>query len=107
MLRYERIRRFRALKYLIVKWTNQEDLSKFIDLLKESEGDGDVINRIQRDSFKSVNAIELIRFYLELEHTQGLDNQWLTKDEIEECNQRALSIYKDRLDASDWGSVTE
>lgn len=107
MLRYERIRRFRSLKYLIVKWTNQEDLNRFIELLKATEDEGDVLDRIQRDSFKSVNAIELIRFYLDLEHTQGLDNQWLTKAEMEECNQKALCIFKDRLDASDWGSVTE
>jgi len=107
MLRYERIRRFSYLKYLIVKWTNKEDLDRFVDILKRTENKGDVMERVKTDLFSSVHAIELIRFYLDLESTQGLDVQWLTEEEIDKCNQRALTIYRDRLDAPDWGSVNE
>lgn len=107
MLRYERIRRFSYLKHLVVKWTNEKDLHKFIELLKDTEGEGDVIERIRNDVFNQVNAIDLIRFYLDLEHTQGLDSQWLTQAEMEECEKKSLCIFKERLDAPDWGSVTE
>jgi|688.fasta_scaffold1170679_1 hypothetical protein len=105
MLRYERIRRFSYLKHLIVKWTNKEDLKTFIELLIQTEKEGDVIERIQRDLFNSVHAIELIRFYLNLESTRELDKKWLNEVEMEECNQKAYSIFKERLDDPEWGSV--
>jgi hypothetical protein len=103
MLRYERIRRFSYLKHLIVKWTNKEDLKTFIELLRQTEKDGDIIERVKTDLFSSVYAIELIRFYLDLEYTQELDRKWLSEEEMQECNQKALSIYKERLDDPEWG----
>ena len=103
MLRYERIRRFSYLKHLIVKWTNKKDLETFVTLLKNTEGKGDIIDRIKDDVFNEVHAIELIRFYLDLEVTQELDKKWLSEEEMKECDEKACSVFKDRLDSPEWG----
>lgn len=103
MLRYERIRRFSYLKHLIVKWTNKKDLETFTTLLIETEGENDIMERIKWEVFNKVHAIELIRFYLDLEATQELDKKWLSEQEMKECNEKAYSVFKERLDSPEWG----
>lgn len=105
MLRHERIRRFSYLRYLIKRWTGEEDLNRFIEVLKETEGE--VIDRLDDERFKVVHSIELIKFYLGLECTKELDRRYLSKKEREECDSRTIKLYKKRLEEGNWGDILE
>ena len=46
--------------------------------------------------FKHISVHDLLEY-------KKLDKKWLSEEEIEECNKKACSIFKERLDSPEWG----